>query len=118
MVPLGGIILWSGAVVDIPGGYQLCDGTNGTPDLKNKFIAGAGDSYNPGATGGAVNHDHTFSAGTHDHANGGTVQAQGAGVAAAWAGILRSGFATVNGITSSNSGLPPYYALAYIQRMV
>lgn len=42
---IGIIVLWYGAIVDIPAGWQLCDGTNGTPDLRNKFIAGAGDTY-------------------------------------------------------------------------
>jgi len=41
-VPMGGIILWSGALIDIPAGWSLCDGSNGTPDLSGKFIIGAG----------------------------------------------------------------------------
>lgn len=41
----GIVCLWSGAIVDIPAGWQLCDGTNGTPDLRDKFIIGAGDTY-------------------------------------------------------------------------
>lgn len=44
----GIICLWSGAVVDIPDGWHLCDGTEDTPDLRNKFVIGAGDVYNPG----------------------------------------------------------------------
>lgn len=39
------IVIWSGAIVDIPAGWALCDGNNGTPDLRNKFIIGAGDTY-------------------------------------------------------------------------
>lgn len=42
---IGIICLWEGAIVDIPAGWQLCDGTNGTPDLRNKFVIGAGDTY-------------------------------------------------------------------------
>jgi len=42
------IVIWSGAVVDIPFGWKLCDGNNGTPDLRNKFVIGAGDTFNPG----------------------------------------------------------------------
>lgn len=52
-MPSGGIILWSGAIVDIPSGWYLCNGANSTPDLRNKFIVGAGDSYAVAATGGA-----------------------------------------------------------------
>lgn len=53
-VPIGGILMWSGLVANIPSGYALCDGTGGTPDLRGKFIIGAGGSYNPEATGGAA----------------------------------------------------------------
>lgn len=70
-VPSGGIILWSGAVAAIPSGWLLCDGTNGTPNLTDRFVVGAGTSYAVGATGGAANvtlttsqipgHTHTFS---------------------------------------------------------
>jgi len=53
LVPVGSIILWSGATNAIPGGYVLCDGGNGTPDLRDRFIVGAGGSYGVGTTGGA-----------------------------------------------------------------
>ena len=51
-VPVGGIIMWSGTIANIPQGYALCNGSNGTPDLRDKFIIGAGGSYAPAATGG------------------------------------------------------------------
>lgn len=44
------ICLWSGAIVDIPAGWAVCDGNNGTPNLADKFVIGAGNSYNPGDT--------------------------------------------------------------------
>lgn len=40
-IPTGGIIMWSGLIANIPSGYVLCDGTNNTPDLRNRFIVGA-----------------------------------------------------------------------------
>ncbi|HWT42807.1 MAG TPA: hypothetical protein VN152_09180 [Sphingopyxis sp.] len=52
------IMMWSGAIVDIPSGWHLCDGTGGTPDLRDRFIVGAGSTYAVSAVGGAVNHDH------------------------------------------------------------
>lgn len=52
-IPVGGIILWSGAIGDVPDGWQLCDGSNGTPNLRDRFVVGAGTSYAVGATGGA-----------------------------------------------------------------
>ncbi|WP_051335956.1 tail fiber protein [Aquimarina latercula] len=48
--PIGGIIMWSGTT--IPQGWHLCDGSNGTPNLTNKFIVGAGDNYTIGQRGG------------------------------------------------------------------
>jgi microcystin-dependent protein len=41
-VPAGGIIMWSGSLASIPVGWVLCDGTNGTPDLRERFVVGAG----------------------------------------------------------------------------
>jgi len=40
-LPAGSIIMWSGTLASIPSGWQLCDGTNGTPDLRDKFVVGA-----------------------------------------------------------------------------
>ena len=51
--PIGGIIIWSGASTAIPSGWHLCDGTSGTPDLRNRFIVGAGSEYKVGDTGGS-----------------------------------------------------------------
>ena len=48
----GMIILWSGAANAIPTGFVLCDGNNSTPDLRNRFVVGAGDSYSVNNTGG------------------------------------------------------------------
>lgn len=58
-VPVGGIILWSGATTTIPAGWQLCDGTNGTPDLRDRFVVGAGSTYAVAATGGSATHTHS-----------------------------------------------------------
>jgi hypothetical protein len=76
-VPKGGIILWSGATVDIPTGWRLCDGgsINGmaTPNLVNNFVVGAGNTYDVDDTGGSadavvVSHNHTMqTSGTHTH---------------------------------------------------
>lgn len=68
-IPRGIITMWSGAVDAVPSGWHLCDGTNGTPDLRNRFIVGAGNSYAPGNTGGALSYTPTV-----------TVNAAGTGV--------------------------------------
>jgi hypothetical protein len=72
IVPVGGIIMWSGAISQIPSSWALCNGANGTPDLRNRFVAGAfSDSANsawpnvpPNAFGGSANAIVV----THNHA--------------------------------------------------
>lgn len=51
-VPPSTIVMWSGALTAIPEGWALCDGTQGTPDLRNRFVVGAGAAYAPGDVGG------------------------------------------------------------------
>lgn len=51
--PAGMTMIFSGALTAIPAGWQLCDGTNGTPNLSEQFIVGAGNTYAVGATGGS-----------------------------------------------------------------
>lgn len=52
-IPSGVILLWSGSTSNIPSGWTLCNGSNGTPDLRDRFVVGAGNTYAVGATGGA-----------------------------------------------------------------
>jgi len=52
LIKTGTIIMWSGNVSNVPEGWLLCNGSNGTPDLRDKFIVGAGAGYSVGATGG------------------------------------------------------------------
>jgi hypothetical protein len=59
MVPEGAIILWSGSVSNIPAGWALCNGNNGTPNLLDKFVVAAGNTYSVGAVGGATTHTHS-----------------------------------------------------------
>jgi hypothetical protein len=59
----GMIILWSGSIASIPSGFALCDGTSGTPDLRDRFIVGAGSTYAVDATGGSA--DATLPTHTH-----------------------------------------------------
>lgn len=53
-IPRGIITMWSGAVDAVPSGWALCDGNNGTPNLKDRFIVGAGQSYAVGNVGGSI----------------------------------------------------------------
>lgn len=52
LIPSGGIIIWSGSSASIPANWYLCNGANGTPDLRDRFVVGAGTTYAVGATGG------------------------------------------------------------------
>jgi hypothetical protein len=66
-LPAGCILLWSGSIGSIPAGFVLCNGLNGTPDLRNRFVVGAGSTYAVDASGGSadaivVSHSHTTSA--------------------------------------------------------
>jgi microcystin-dependent protein len=75
LVPIGGIIMWSGSVVSIPTGWALCNGSNGTPNLQDRFVVGAGSGYAVGATGGSANatlvsHSHTGSTNSTKTADG------------------------------------------------
>ena len=86
----GMIIMWSGAQNAIPTGWVICDGNNSTPDLRNRFVigAGSGGSYSPNDTGGSAdatlvshshtvnNHSHSFSS-SHNHSFSGSTSNPG-----------------------------------------
>ena len=60
--------MWSGSSTAIPTGWLLCDGQNNTPDLRDRFIVGAGSSYSVGAKGGEATHTLTVDEmPSHDH---------------------------------------------------
>lgn len=76
-IPKGGIIMWSGAVA--PAGWALCNGQNGTPDLRDRFVLSAGTIYPVGTTpGGTTSHTHAVNSHSHsiatdgDHSHAGT----------------------------------------------
>ena len=113
----GMIIAWSGASNAIPTGFVICDGNNGTPDLRDRFIIGAGNSYAVDATGGSkdavlVEHFHTtlnfvarsnyaeprnFGVGTDGNCNS-------------------TGNTDTKGESGTDKNLPPYHALCFIMK--
>ena len=142
-VPSGSIILWSGAANAIPSGYVLCDGGNSTPDLRNRFVVGAGSTYGVGATGGSANaivvaHTHsgtTNTTGAHTHliphnfdsatagnyisGNDGPNNISGSSNQSPMTSAGdHSHSLNINstGSSGTNANLPPYYALCYIMK--
>ena len=121
IIPLGGIIMWSGASNAIPAGWALCNGQNGTPNLVNRFVVGAGGEYAVGATGGAKDVTLTVEqipAHTHSYT--------GYGELTSWwgHGAYNEMWYKTGGKTSGSTGggkahenRPPYYALCYIMRI-
>lgn len=76
--PSGGILMWYGNIAAIPSGWTLCNGTSGTPDLRDRFVVGAGSSYTVSATGGA--NEVTLSVdelATHTHPVSATIGSSG-----------------------------------------
>jgi hypothetical protein len=139
--PSGGIIMWSGSIASIPSGWYLCNGSNGTPDLRDKFVVGAGSAYAVAATGGSANaivvaHTHTATtvstqpAHTHNYEqfeNGGpdTVLSSNVDISgnyrtqtttSAQPAITSTTTIDSTGSSGTNANLPPYYALAYIMK--
>ena len=79
-IPTGLIVMWTGSIDSIPAGWELCNGSSGTPDLQEKFIRGAPPGEDPGTLGGTVSHNHTYTeipTHTHTIASGGSSHSHG-----------------------------------------
>lgn len=151
-IPYGMIMLWYGTISNIPTGWALCDGTNGTPNLTNVFVVGANADYNgiatssitstPLTTGGSAAsalpaHTHDVTDQGHSHPlnpggpivtsvsgatanlSGGSVQSMATG-AGGFATGLGSASVTISsaGVNAAYGNIPPFYALAYIMKVV
>lgn len=117
-IPRGIIAMWSGTIADIPDGWALCDGTNGTPDLRDRFVVGSGSGYSVGDTGGEAMHTLTVAEmPPHTHTKG--VNIGGAGSAGDWSygsQVSASDTGSTGG-GQPHENRPPYYALAYIMKL-
>lgn len=112
-LPYGAILLWHGSIATIPAGYALCDGTLGTPDLRDRFIIGASPAYPVGNTGGSTAHTHDFTGDGHTH------DIPPGFLLAAGTSLDDTVYPTaVTGTTDSTATLPRYYALAFIMRIL
>jgi microcystin-dependent protein len=117
LIPSGIILLWSGSIASIPSGWVLCNGANSTPDLRDRFVVGAGSSYAVNATGGAntVTLDATMiPAHTHSLSASGTTSGQSAGHTHTFSGttsgqsVTHSHSATVTDPTHSHNTYGQY----------
>lgn len=127
-VPSGVILMWSGTIASVPSGWAFCDGTNGTPDLRDRFVvaaqqddAGQAKTNLTGAltvSGGSITHNHpltglkaqleTLIANEVDSFEGGDTNPAGA-----------FGIVTAQSITETTDNVSapqPYYALAFIMK--
>ncbi len=109
-IDLGVITSFAGGLGNIPPGWFLCDGNNGTPDLRNKFVPATGPIFAVGDEGGAANHIHDYAGDGHEHNfSSGTTLKTGTSTD----DTTESGVAL--GTTDPGITNPPFFALAYIQ---
>ena len=133
-IPSGVITMWSGAIADIPTGWALCNGQNGTPNLRDRFVVGAGGGYAVGVMGGSSTSGattlatsqipgHTHSLGIFCwsgynnnmwHPNGDYTAA--CGYEEGNNGV-RNAQSAGGGGSHTHTVTPPYYALAYIMKL-
>lgn len=121
-VPTGMITMWSGSVV--PDGWALCDGQNGTPDLRGRFVLGASTDHSLGTSGGSETvaltidqipeHSHTLS---YNTAPNSVLDGYG-DVLKGFAEFDPDGYSSTDeaGGSEPHSNMPPYYVLAYIMK--
>jgi hypothetical protein len=121
-IPAGLISMWSGSIGSIPSGWYLCDGSNGTPNLTDRFIIGAGSTYAVNGTGGATSvtlvtanmpaHTHTATVTDPGHTHtlafsaGSTMTGLGSSGVSGWQGTNTGvTYITVSGTNSSTTGV-------------
>lgn len=139
-LPVGGILMWDRPIGSAPDGCQICNGSDDTPDLRDKFIYGAASDGDVGAGGGTETHVHanpdSGSAGAHSHSytvgTGGAPSSSGVsgypeGTTVAGGGHTHTmsgntpgeaGHSHTIGNTGAGSSLPPFLKLYFIMRTV
>ncbi|USF25561.1 hypothetical protein N510_000473 [Firmicutes bacterium ASF500] len=134
-IPAGVVVMWSGAQSNIPAGWALCDGMNGTPDLRDRFVLGAGGRYSVGARGGADKvalSSNELPAHTHGYTPSKLIWSPSTTygeyeLSIRYANGEEYGNAFYNssyrsdtepaGAGSAHENMPPYYALCYIMKL-
>eukprot|EP01084_Bolivina_argentea_P111756 199340_1 len=138
-MPKGSIIMWSGSTNNVPNGWKLCNGENGTPDLRQRFVIGASNDIAMNSTGGSKTHSHNITVNghqltvnempSHTHAHENLWMKTGADGGVNYGTSSYGGNAQTSGYIKSTGGnrahnhtassspqnhLPPYYALSFI----
>lgn len=115
-VPVGAILIWSGTAAQIPDGWALCDGQDGRPDLRDKFVLGGGGTHAVGDTGGS----ETVGL-TGDNLPSISLKFPATAIPVENGDIGTSVFALnaapqygYSGEGAPHSNMPPYYTLCYI----
>lgn len=138
-VPVGAIIMWSGSIAAIPNGYALCNGQNGSPDLRNRFVVGSGSdigTHTPNGVGGIASgyfapgdqggeemhqltitempsHNHSILLRFYDDTSHGSTMNVNDG----YGNLTGQGETNYSGGSQAHNTMPPYYSLAYIMRI-
>lgn len=128
-IPSGVVVSWYGDKANVPSGWAICDGTNGTPDLRDRFIVGAGNSYSFKATGGAntvsltadQNGPHTHSGTTSSSQQtvvpGGDLLGTHSNNMGKWGTVNITLTTASSGKGAAHENRPPYYALYFIMKL-
>lgn len=119
--PIGAIMIWSGTENNVPEGWSICNGQNGTVDLRDKFVLAAGESHNVGETGGSEEVTLTVAQmPSHSH---GVISAINENSTSLYKVKLerstdnyKESLTETTGSSKPHPNMPPYYTLLYIQK--
>jgi len=114
-LPAGAILMWHGLIAAIPTGFLLCNGSNGTPDLRSRFIRGAPNATEAGTTGGSDTHTLiTAEMPSHTHTDpymSGATSTSGGSEGGANAGVTGA-----TGGDGAHNNMPAYYEILFIMK--
>lgn len=129
-IPQGIIVAWAGSVDNVPPDWAICNGENGTPDLKARFILGSNSTYPPGTVGGEMTHTLALNEiPNHRHKTSNTNSVQVDRLEENTNTLEEAVLSTDNsvnnnsgdiiehnGVTEPHNNMPPYFALIFIMK--